>query len=126
MSEPLPEQPMPEPPKPVGAPPSFQCPTCGAAQSPSPECRRCRCDLSLVVALIAREESLRAQAYRCLASGDYLTAAAVSERLHQDAPSDASARLLSVGQLLAGHYDAARATCEAALLRTIRHQPQRH
>ena len=41
---------MPEPPKPVGAPPSFQCPTCGAAQSPSPECRRCRCDLSLVVA----------------------------------------------------------------------------
>jgi hypothetical protein len=111
---------------PAEAPPSFHCPTCGAAQWPSPECRRCRCDLSLVVAVAAREALLRTNVLGCLASGDYPTAWAVSERLHQDAPSDASARLLGVSQLLAGHYDAARATCEAALLRTIRHQPERH
>lgn len=114
---PSPEPPLLTPPRPGAAPLSFQCPTCGAAQAPSPECRRCRCDLSLVTALVARESQLRANVLGCLACGDYPAAVTAAERLHQEAPGDASARLLGVSQLLAGRYEAARATCAAALRR---------
>lgn len=88
----------------------FRCPTCGARQVLADTCRRCKCDLSLVVAVQRRRRALRRQCLQRL--GQQQTAAAVqaAEELYALAPDADSTRLLAVTQLASGDFPRALQT----------------
>jgi hypothetical protein len=76
------------------------CPTCGAVQERSVQCRRCRCDLSLMVSLLEHRDRLHARTLRHLRDGR-LAEALRTARLRWSVSSDAdAARLLGVCRLL--------------------------
>lgn len=86
---------------------SFRCPTCGAKQTPSMECRRCKCDLALVVSLRDSARAAHRAYLRHLQAGDYQQALDSAFRRFQLAPDDTARRLLVVAYLHLGHYRAA-------------------
>lgn len=88
-------------------PESFRCPTCNARQDASPECRRCKCDLSLLLAALQRCEGLYEECLRELAKGDVKAAEQAALRRWELAPDVDAARLLATTYLLQGRYQAA-------------------
>jgi hypothetical protein len=86
------------------APPDFRCPTCGARQALDDICRRCRCDLSLVVAIHRRRTLLRRQCLLCIRRQQPEAALLAAEQLHALAPDADSARLLGIAHLLDGDF----------------------
>jgi len=88
-------------------PDSFRCPTCSARQVPSPECRRCKCDLSLLLAALQHCERLNQACLRDLAEGDVNAAEQAALRRWELSPDEVAARLLATTYLLQGRYQAA-------------------
>ncbi|QDU98738.1 hypothetical protein [Lignipirellula cremea] len=86
---------------------ALRCPTCGAAQPWQPECRRCRCDLTLYVATLQEADRWRQLALRSLQQGQYEAAVDAAQRCEAIQPGPAATRLLAVANLLAGRYTAA-------------------
>ncbi|MBI3461591.1 MAG: hypothetical protein HY000_00815 [Planctomycetes bacterium] len=85
----------------------FRCPTCGAVQPWSDDCRRCRCDLGLLHATVQAADALHQQALHLILSGrldDALQAARQSWELD---PSTRSRRLLAVCALLNRQWQSA-------------------
>lgn len=95
-----------------------RCPTCGALQDWSDDCRRCRCDLSL---LRRAAEAIPTSRRRCLGA---LRAGRISEaldharRLQALSPDRSAAQLLAVCHLLQGSWLSA-----ATLARIVERQP---
>ena len=83
------------------------CPTCNAQQEPSPECRRCKCDLSLLVAARQRREQLTTACLCMLAEGNAERAEQLALESWALSPHETTARLLAVAYLLQGRYQAA-------------------
>ncbi len=86
----------------------LQCPTCKARQVPSLECRRCKCDLTLVAAVHAQQRRLHARVLRQLADGDVPAALQAARARWALAPDAAAARLLGVCLLLLDRFPAAQ------------------
>ena len=86
---------------------TFRCPTCGARQTPAAECRRCKCDLQLVVGLRDEADMLHGMYLRCLEAGEYHQALDCAIRRCQLAPDETARRLLAVAYLHLGRYQAA-------------------
>lgn len=86
---------------------SFRCPTCNARQEPSPECRRCKCDLTLLLASLQRCQRLYEGGLRCLADRDLDAAERLALQRWELAPDQDAARLLAITYLLQGRYQAA-------------------
>ncbi len=88
---------------------ALRCPTCNARQTPSLECRRCKCDLTLVCAVHDQQRRLHAQVLRQLAAADYRAALETARARWALAPDAAAARLLGVCLLLLERFEAAEA-----------------
>ena len=86
---------------------TFRCPTCGVRQEPATECRRCRCDLSLVTATLRQRRALHATYFDQLQAGRYAAAADTARQSWEISPDEEAARLLAVAYLLCGRYQAA-------------------
>lgn len=86
---------------------SFRCPTCNARQDPAPECRRCKCDLSLLLSALQRSEGLYEECLRHFAEGDVNAAEQAALRRWELSPDADAARLLATAYLLQGRYQAA-------------------
>lgn len=93
---------------------SLRCPTCKAWQLPSLQCRRCKCDLSLVVAVHDQQRRLHAQVLRLLASGRHVEALEVARSRWALSPDPQAARLLAVCHLLLGQFRTAQELCDQA------------
>lgn len=85
----------------------LRCPTCGARQVVADVCRRCKCDLSLVVAAHRRRNELRTQCLAELRRHRPESALRAAGELHALAPDADSTRLLAIAHLLHGDYAAA-------------------
>lgn len=85
----------------------LRCPTCDAQQIASPVCRRCKCDLTLVVDILATALTLKRRCCHLLDQGLYEEAAVAARRLVQIEPDEDSVRYLGVCYLLLGQYAAA-------------------
>lgn len=99
----------PEPP-----PDEFRCPTCGARQGWADVCRRCKCDLTLVVAAYRRRRQLRAQCLAALRRQRPAAALRAARAMHALAPDADSARLVAVAHVLHGSYADALETLGAS------------
>jgi hypothetical protein len=86
---------------------SIRCPTCGAGQRPSVECRRCKCDLSLVVAVRNHADDVHSDCLRQLGAGEYRDALRSALVRYELSPDETSRRLLAVTYLCLGRYQAA-------------------
>jgi hypothetical protein len=96
----------------MNAPP--QCPVCRAAVEQGPNCRRCKADLSLWLAVGRRRAALLAAARRSARDGDLagaLVGAREADSLHR---GDDSLRLLAALHLLKRDFAAARRLHRAA------------
>jgi hypothetical protein len=92
----------------------MSCPTCKARQEWSDECRRCKCDLSMLHQVWMSGRQLR-QRCLCALRNDQLPAArAFAERYASLLPSDDAFRLLAVCHLLASDWPAALAASRRA------------
>jgi hypothetical protein len=67
-------------------------------------CRRCKCDLSLVVAVQRRRQTLRRQCLHRLREQQGEAALQAAEELYAWSPDTDSKRLLAVAQLACGDY----------------------
>jgi hypothetical protein len=85
----------------------IRCPTCGAAQPASAECRRCKCDLGLYQSLLIEGHRLKLVTLHYLREGDYAAAANAAELHCAVSPNQDGQRLAAVAYLLTGRYDAA-------------------
>lgn len=92
----------------------IRCPTCGARQAPSAECRRCKCDLDLYVSALDERERWRFETLRRLRDAEYSEAVNAARRCWSLSPDEDAARLLAVASLLAGRFYDALETCELA------------
>jgi thioredoxin-like negative regulator of GroEL len=88
-------------------PESLKCPTCGARQEPSPECRRCHCDLTPVVAVLEQREKLQQETLGRLRAGRFADAVHTARRRWATSTDGDAARLLAVCYLLDGRFQAA-------------------
>ncbi|MFW6169897.1 MAG: hypothetical protein ACODAD_05350 [Planctomycetota bacterium] len=85
----------------------FCCPTCGAKQAPSSECRRCKCDLTLVLSLRDCVRAAHRTYLRHLQAGEYQQALNCAFERFQLARDETARRLLVVAYLHLGQYRAA-------------------
>jgi methylphosphotriester-DNA--protein-cysteine methyltransferase len=77
----------------------MRCPVCKADNNEAPQCRRCKADLSLLLALARRRTRLMAEAVALLARGDAaraLEAALAAGALRSDDESHGLAALTRV------------------------------
>lgn len=86
---------------------TLRCPTCGARQAPSAECRRCRCDLSLLLATLEYQRALHRRTLRGLCDGRLADALRTARRRAELSPDRDAARLLAVCHLFGGNFRAA-------------------
>jgi hypothetical protein len=83
------------------------CPVCRARVESGPQCRRCKADLSLLLALEARRETVLIQARRSLAANqpdEALTQAREAQHLRH---GDDARRLIAAAYLLRREFAAA-------------------
>ena len=92
---------------------SIRCPTCNATQPPSPECRRCKCDLTWYSTLVVDRERMRRTILQRLRAGDYTDAALQAWILLQLSPDPDTLRLVAISQLLAGDQATAMALIQS-------------
>ncbi len=93
---------------------ALRCPTCKAWQLPSLQCRRCKCDLSLVVAMHDQQRQLHARVLRLIASGRNLEALSAARSRWALSPDPQAARLLAICCLLLGQFGTAQELCDRA------------
>ncbi len=91
---------------------ALRCPTCKAWQLPSVQCRRCKCDLSLVAAAHDHQRRLHASVLRQLAAGDFLRALGTARARWELSPDPEAARLLAVCFLLLDRFPSAEEVYE--------------
>lgn len=91
---------------------SFQCPTCGARQAPASECRRCKSDLHLVIAVHHQKLVAERACLDQLRCGRYQRAFEWARRRMQLSPDEAARRILTVILLLQENYQAALAVVQ--------------
>ena len=75
---------------------AIRCPTCSAQQVASDECRRCKCDMSLVLAVRDRARRMHHECLRHLRTGAYRDALHSALCRHELSPDETSRRLLAV------------------------------
>ena len=80
------------------------CPTCGAQQAWSDTCRRCKCDLALLVDSLHLRDSLHQECLRHIDSGDVAQGLTYARRRWELSPDEDAARLLAVCLALTGHF----------------------
>ncbi|MCU0960651.1 MAG: hypothetical protein MUF48_11155 [Pirellulaceae bacterium] len=85
----------------------LRCPTCGAWQDISDVCRRCKCDLSLVVPLLRERQRLRQSCLAALHDGRYAQARSLALRCCTISRDADNLQLLALTELLTGQYAAA-------------------
>ncbi len=83
----------------------MRCPVCKAENNSTPQCRRCKADLSLLVALEQRRERLLAEASVALARGDAEEALRAAEHGDWLRSDEESRRLLALARLLRGERE---------------------
>ena len=83
------------------------CPACGARQAPLPVCRRCKCDLSLLTATIARRRALHAEALQLLREDRADEAVLAAQQRCRIDPDEEAVRLLAVCYLAQHRFQAA-------------------
>ena len=81
---------------------TMNCPTCGAEQPQSDECRRCKSDLSELRAVWLASRQARTRCLRDLKTGDFHRALDHARRGAALNPDQDASRLLAVCHLLAG------------------------
>lgn len=91
----------------------FRCPTCGARQAPSPECRRCKGDLRVYQAAWRHHLRWKVLALTHLRDGDTADAVDAARLYARDTGSPDAARLLAVTHLIAGQYGKAVGVCRS-------------
>ncbi len=85
----------------------LRCPTCGAEQVSSAICRRCKCDLTLVVAARARAVGLHQACLRHWRAGEPQRALDCALGRYRLIPDETAHRLLAIAYLRLGHHQAA-------------------
>jgi hypothetical protein len=80
------------------------CPTCSAQQAWSDQCRRCKCDLSLLREWYSAGETERRQSLRQLRAGRPSQALRHARRYARIAGAQKASRLLAVCHLLCHHW----------------------
>ena len=85
----------------------MRCPVCKADNNSTPQCRRCKADLSLLMALEQRRDRLLAEAGALLARGDSEAALRTAEQAHWLRCDEDSRRLLALARLMLGDRAAA-------------------
>jgi len=92
---------------------SLNCPTCGARQQWSDECRRCRCDLSLLHDIWREGENAKRNCLIHLRGGDIRNALQAAQRGAAINPNDDTKRLLAICYLLLGDWSRALKSASA-------------
>jgi hypothetical protein len=82
----------------------MRCPVCRAEIAESPQCRRCRADLSLLFTLQAGRNQAMNAAYQCVARNQLGQALAIAGEMDASCRDDDSKRLLALIQLLRGDF----------------------
>lgn len=113
-----------EPPETAIAP--LRCPTCRAEQPPANVCRRCRCDLSLLRAVLDEAAFCGCGALRALAAGDVDGARRLAERAFDLDPVLAHRRLLAVCALLQEDFAAAARLAHTNRTHAVRRADQEY
>ena len=85
----------------------FRCPTCNARQEPSAECRRCKSDLSMLIAARQECKRLYEDCLLQLSKGHADAAEQTALRRWTLSADQDAARLLSMTYLLQGRFQAA-------------------
>jgi hypothetical protein len=85
----------------------FTCPVCRAVQQRADACRRCRCDLRLVLRAEGAARDARRRLLLHLAAKRWPEALREARTFHALQPAADSRRLLAVCCLLAGDFSAA-------------------
>jgi hypothetical protein len=86
---------------------TLTCPACRAVNDAGPVCRRCRADLSLLVAVEARRAAELAEGRMQLAQGDVEAAFSSARRADELRRGADSARLAAIAALLKRDFAAA-------------------
>lgn len=85
----------------------LRCPTCGAKQELVPECRRCKCDLTLVTLALRQCHAVEQQCAAQLGRGEIDQALGAARKRWNLAPDEVAARYLAVCYALQGRFQAA-------------------
>jgi len=88
---------------------SLNCPTCGALQQWSDECRRCKCDLSLLRDIWREGQLAKGNCLSHLRAGNIRCALRAAQRSAAMVPDDDTKRLLAVCHLLLSDWSSALA-----------------
>jgi hypothetical protein len=83
---------------------AIRCPVCRADNATGPACRRCKADLSLLLALEEERAAALASARRALVRGEVAEAVRQAERADGLRNGDDASRLLATACLLARDY----------------------
>ena len=83
---------------------AMNCPTCGARQNWSDQCRRCKCDLGPLRAAWEACEAARLRCLVALRDEDLRTALRWARRYHQWHPNSDARRLLAACHLALGNW----------------------
>ena len=94
--------------------PCLRCPTCGAEQTYSDICRRCKCDLSLVHRLLEYRDALTHRCLLQLRDQQPAHALKAAQQCYAIAADHQTARRLAVVYLLIGDYRSAVDVFKAA------------
>ena len=78
----------------------MRCPVCKADNNAMPQCRRCKADLSLLVALEQRRDRMLGEARSLLGRGEYKAALAEATRADGLRRDEESQRLLALARLV--------------------------
>lgn len=82
----------------------LRCPTCGAAQVWSDTCRRCRCDLSLLLEALRGVGRLRRACLAALGDGRYDEAVAAARRCCRLDSRPENRQLLAMAEFYRGRF----------------------
>ena len=96
--------------------PKLRCPTCGALQSWSDTCRRCRCDLQLVHQALRAVESHRRQCLQHLRDDRYEAAWAAAQRCCELDNCEENRQLLALVEFIRGNFPVAARLAQGAHL----------
>lgn len=82
----------------------MRCPVCKADKLQSPQCRRCKADLTLLVQLLEQRRLILHQGRLALQAGRWQEAETAAQRAHQLARDAESSQLLALAAVLQGKY----------------------
>ncbi len=82
----------------------MRCPVCKADNSQGPQCRRCKADLSLLLALEDQRQRALAEARNCLRRGEWQAAREQIEAADWLRGDEESRQLTAVAHLLKGDF----------------------